>query len=87
VLKGTLAAPADGTPGASVAWAPPGTLVTVQRKAGRAWVPVKSVRTGANGAWRATLRVRRTTLWRAVAQVTPDLAAEYSLVKRTVVTR
>ena len=41
VLKGTLAVPADGTPGASVSWAPPGTLVTVQQKAGRVWVPVK----------------------------------------------
>ena len=61
--------------------------MTVERKAGRAWVPVKSVRTGANGAWRATVRVRRTTLWRAVAQVAPGLAAEHSLVKRTVVTR
>jgi hypothetical protein len=87
VLKGTLAAPVDATPGASVSWAPPGTLVTVERKAGSAWVPVKSVRTGANGAWRATVRVRKTTLWRAVAQVAPGLAAERSLAKRTVVTR
>jgi hypothetical protein len=87
VLKGTLAVPADATPGASAAWAPPGTFVTVQRRVGRTWVPVKTVRTGANGVWRATVRVRRTTLWRAVAQPTPGLAAEYSLVKRTVVRR
>ena len=87
VLKGTLAVPADGTPGASVAWAPPGTLVTVQRKAGRVWVPVKTVRTGVNGRWRVVVRVRRTTRWRAVAQPAPGLAVEYSLVKRTTVTR
>lgn len=87
VLKGTLAVPSDGTPSASVSWAPPGTLVTVQRKAGRVWVPVKSVRTGANGVWSAAVRVRRTTRWRAVAQARPSRVTEYSLVKRTVVTR
>jgi hypothetical protein len=87
VLKGTLAVPAGDTPGASVAWASPGTRVTVQRKVGRAWVPVKTVRTGAGGRWRATVRVRHTTRWRAVAQPAPGLAAEYSLVKRTTVRR
>ncbi len=87
VLKGTLAMPADSTPEASVAWAPPGTLVTVQRKAGKTWVTARKVRTRADGTWRAALRVRRTTLWRAVAQPAPGLAMEYSLVKRTVVRR
>jgi hypothetical protein len=87
VLKGTLAVPADGSPGASVSWAPPGTRVTVQQKAGRAWIPVKTVRTGADGKWRAAVRVRRATLWRAVAQAAPGVSVEYSLVKRTVVKR
>jgi hypothetical protein len=87
VLKGTLAVPADATPGAGVSWAPPGTLVTVQRKAGRVWVPVKTVRTGVNGRWRAAMRVRRTTQWRAVAQSAPGLAVEYSLIRRTTVKR
>jgi hypothetical protein len=87
VLKGTLAVPVDGTSGASVVWAAPGTLVTVQRKTGRVWVPVKPVQTGANGVWRAAVRVRSTSLWRAVAQASPDLAFEFSLVKRTAVTR
>ena len=72
---------------ATVQWAPAGTLVTVQRKVGRAWTPVRTTRTGANGAWRVSVRVRRTTSWRAVAQPAPGLAVEYSLVKRTVVTR
>jgi len=87
VLRGTLAVPAGATPGASATWAPPGTRVTVQRKAGRAWVRVKTVRTGADGKWRAAVRVRRTTLWRAVAQPAPGLATEYSLIRRTTVRR
>ena len=74
-------------PAPSVQWAAPGTLVTVQRKVGAAWTPVRSVRTGANGAWRLKVRVVRTTRWRAVAQGGPGLAVEYSLVKRTVVRR
>ncbi len=87
VLKGTLAVPVDGMPGAGVSWAPPGTKVTLERQVGRAWVRVKSVKTRANGAWRAVVRVRRTTVWRAVAEAIPGLAAEHSVVKRTVVTR
>jgi hypothetical protein len=87
VLRGTLAVPAEATPGASLTWAPPGTLVTVQRRAGRVWVPVKTVRTGVNGAWRTAVRIRRSTQWRAVAQPAPGLAVEYSLVKRTTVKR
>ena len=43
VLKGTLAVPADGTPGASVSWAPPGTTVTL-RAAGRARLGAGQVR-------------------------------------------
>lgn len=86
-LKGTLAAPQSAVADAPVQWAPAGTLVTLQRKVGRAWTPVRTTRTGADGAWRVSVRVVRTTSWRAVAQPAPGLAVEYSLVKRTVVTR
>jgi hypothetical protein len=65
----------------------PGPPATVQRKAGSAWKTVRTVRTGVNGAWRLTVRVTRTTRWRAVARPAPGLALERSLVKRTVVTR
>ncbi len=82
-LEGTLAVPV----GAGVQWAVPGTPVTVQRKVGAAWTPVRNARTGANGAWRLKVRVVRTTRWRAVAQTGPGLAVEYSLVKRTLVRR
>jgi hypothetical protein len=85
VLKGTLAVPAEGAPGASVTWAPPGTPVTVQRKVGRVWAPFRTVRTGVDGRWRVAARIRRTTQWRAVAQTAPELAVEYSLVRRTTV--
>jgi hypothetical protein len=84
-LQGTLAVPVSAAPGAAVAWAAKGTLVTVQRKKGAAWTAVKNVRTGANGAWRLKVRVSRTTQWRAVAQPVPGLPVEYSVVKRTVV--
>jgi hypothetical protein len=86
-LKGTLAVPESAAADASVHWAAPGTLVTVQRKVGAAWTPVRTVRTGTGGAWRLTVRVLRTTRWRAVAQPAPVLPVEYSLVKRTVVVR
>jgi hypothetical protein len=86
-LKGTLSVPVSTAPGAVVQWAAPGTAVSVQRKVGAAWKPVRSVRTGANGAWRIKLRVVRTTQWRAVAQAAPGLPAEYSVVKRTLVRR
>jgi hypothetical protein len=86
-IRGTLAVPESATPDAAVAWAPPGTLVTLQRKVGRVWTPVRSVRTRENGVWRLSVRVRKTTRWRAVAQAAPGLPVEYSLVKRTVVTR
>jgi hypothetical protein len=81
-LKGTLA-----LPGATVGWAPPGSVVTVQRKVGAAWTTVRSVRTGAKGAWQLKVRVARTTLWRAVAKADPGPAVEYSLVRRTLVGR
>ncbi len=42
---------------------------------------------GRDGAWRLTVRMCRTTRWRAVAQPAPGLAVEYSLVKRIVVAR
>ena len=58
-LKGSLAVPSAATPGAAVVWAPPGTPVTVQRKVGAKWVKAKVVKTGANGSWRAEIRVRR----------------------------
>ena len=86
-LKGTLAVPESAAADATVHWAAPGTLVTVQRKVGAAWTPVRTVRTGADGAWRLSVRVLRTTRWRAVAQPAPGLPVEYSLVKRTVVAR
>ncbi len=82
-LQGSLAVPVDATPGASVSWAPNGTLVTVQRKSGSRWVTAKVVRTGANGSWRASVRVRRTTQWRAWWPGADGIPAEYSLVKRT----
>jgi hypothetical protein len=83
-LKGTLALPADGTPGASVAWAPAGTLVTIQKKTGTTWVKAKTVKTGANGAWTARLRVKKTTQWRAVWPGAGSAGPETSLVKKTV---
>jgi hypothetical protein len=86
-LKGTLAVSEGNTPDASVHWAAPGTLVTVQRKVGAVWSPVRTVRTGANGAWKLSVRVLRSTRWRAVAQAAPSLPVEYSLIKRTTVTR
>jgi hypothetical protein len=81
-LTGTLA-----VPGADVRWAAPGTAVTVQCRVGAGWKPVRTVRTGANGAWRLKVRVVRTTDWRAVAQVAPGLPDECSLIKRTLVRR
>jgi hypothetical protein len=86
-LRGTLAAPDSAAADASVRWAAPGTLVTVQRKVGAAWKTVRTVRTGANGAWKLKVRVLRTTSWRAVAEPAPGLAVEYSLIRRTTVAR
>jgi hypothetical protein len=86
-LKGTLAVPVGAAQGTAVQWAAPGTLVTVQRKVGAAWTPVRNVRTGANGAWTIKVRVVRATRWRAVSQAGPGLPIEYSLVKRTLVRR
>jgi hypothetical protein len=86
-LSGTLAAPESADVGASVRWAAPGTPVTIQRKVGAAWKAVRTVRTGANGAWKLKVRVLRTTSWRAVAEPAPGLGVEYSLTKRTTVVR
>jgi hypothetical protein len=86
-IKGTLAVPESAAPDAGVHWAAPGTLVTLQRKAGAAWKPVRTARTGANGAWRFSVRVVRATQWRVAAQASPELPVEYSLVKRTAVKR
>ena len=86
-LKGTLAVPSDATPGASVSWAAPGTPVTIQRKTGSRWITARVVRTAADGSWRARVRVRSATNWRAWWPGDHDIAAEYSLVKRTAVTR
>ena len=83
-LKGSLAVP-SATPGASLAWAPAGTLVSVQQKTGARWTTKKVVRTAANGSWRASIRVRRTTQWRAWWRGGNGIPAEYSQVKRTVV--
>jgi hypothetical protein len=84
-LKGSLAVPSAATPGAAVVWAPPGTPVTVQRKAGARWVKAKIVKTGVKGSWRASIRVRGTTQWRAWWPGGAGVPAEYSLIRRTVV--
>lgn len=86
-LRGTLAVPQADSPDDAVRWAAPGTLVTVQRKVGRVWKPVRTVSTGERGAWRLMVRVTRTTRWRAVARPAAGLPIEYSLVKRTTVAR
>ena len=86
-LKGSLALPADATPGAPVSWAPPGTLVTLQRKTGSRWTTARVVKTGAVGSWRTSVRVRRTTRWRAWWPGAGGVPAEYSLVRRTTVAR
>ena len=85
-LKGALAVPSAATPGATVAWAPAGTQVTLQKKTGARWVTAKTVKTGAKGSWRAYVRVRRTTQWRAWWPGGGGIAGEYSLIKRTIVT-
>jgi hypothetical protein len=84
-LKGTLAVPSDSVSGAGVAWAAAGTLVTLQRKSGSRWTTAKVVKTGVDGSWRASVRVRRTTQWRAWWPGSDTVPAEYSLVRRTVV--
>ena len=86
-LRGTLAVPADATPGAPVSWAAPGTLVKIQQKAGSRWITRRSVRTAANGSWRARVRVRSATSWRAWWPGAGGIGAEYSLVMRTNVVR
>jgi hypothetical protein len=86
-LAGTLALPATATPGAPVSWAPAGTSVTVQRKTGSRWVTAKVVKTGANGSWRVSIRVKKTTQWRAWWPGAGGIPAEYSLIKSTVVKR
>jgi hypothetical protein len=86
-LRGTLAVPSSSASGVGVAWAPAGTLVTLQQKSGSRWVTARVVKTGVDGAWRTAVRVRRTTQWRAWWSGSDAVPAEYSLVKRTVVTR
>ena len=86
-LKGTLAVPAAATPGAFVSWATAGTPVKIQRKTGGRWLTARIVRTAANGSWRARVRVRKTTSWRAWWPGDHDRGPEYSLVRRTTVTR
>jgi hypothetical protein len=87
VLRGTLAVPADSSLSASVTWAPPGTLVTIQKRTGSRWVNAKRVRVGANGAWKVVLSVRRTTRWRAFWPGSGEAGPEFSLVKKTTVRR
>ena len=84
-LKGSLAVPSAATPDAEIVWASPGTPVTVQRKVGAKWVKAKIVKTGAQGSWRASIRVRAATRWRAWWPGGAGVPAEYSLVKRTAV--
>ena len=64
-LKGSLAVPSAATPGAAVSWAPAGTLVMLQKKTGARWITTRVMKTGARGSWRASVRVRRVTQWRA----------------------
>jgi hypothetical protein len=85
-LRGSLALLSDASPGATVAWAPAGTSVMLQKKKGAKWVTVKIVKTGAAGSWRASVRVRRATQWRAWWRGHDGIADEYSVIKRTVVT-
>ena len=85
-LKGSLALPSAATPDATVAWAPAGTLVMLQQKTGSRWVTKRVVKTGVKGSWRAYVRVRRTTEWRAWWPGAAGIPAEYSLSKRSVVT-
>jgi hypothetical protein len=48
-------------------------------------VKAKIVKTGVKGSWRASIRVRGTTQWRAWWPGGAGVPAEYSLIKRTVV--
>ncbi len=84
-LRGTLALPVAASPDAAVAWAPPGTRVWIQKKAGARWVTAKRVRVGANGAWKVVLSVRGTTRWRAFWPGSGEVGPESSLVKKTTV--
>lgn len=65
ILRGSLAIPADGTFGAAVAWAPVGTSVQIQKRVRGRWIFAKNATIRADGSWRASVRVRRTTRWRA----------------------
>jgi hypothetical protein len=65
VLKGSLAIAATPDPAATMSWAPAGTPVLIERRAGTAWRPVRVVLTRAAGAWSAVVRPRATTRWRA----------------------
>jgi len=84
VLKGTLAIPA-AVPASPAAWAPPGTVVMVQKKAGPGWVTARKVKTRADGAWKAVVRVNTTTRWRVWWPGAGDAGPETSVVKKTVV--
>jgi hypothetical protein len=86
-LKGSLALPASAAAGAQVSWAPAGTKVTIQRRAGKKWVKVKNVTVRANGAWRTAVRMKRTTTFRASWPSSGGLATERSLSKTVTVRR
>jgi len=84
-LKGTLAIPSDATPAASVSWAPAGTAVIIQKKSGSAWKTAKTVTTGANGVWKAKIKVRKTVIWRAYWMGAGGVGPEVSVTKKTTV--
>lgn len=84
-LRGTLAVPGYGSPGSAVAWAPAGTPVSIQQKAGAKWVTVRTVKTGERGAWRAVLRVWQTTRWRARWAGAGDVGPETSVARKIIV--
>jgi hypothetical protein len=86
-FRGTLALPASAAPDAAVTWAAAGTRLQVQRRSGARWVTVTTVATGAGGAWKATVRPKRTTVWRARWAGTASVPAESSLTRRVGVRR
>lgn len=86
-FKGTLALPASAAPDAAVAWAPPGTRLQLQRKVSGKWVTSKTVTVGASGAWKATVKPRATTTWRAWWPGAGTLGPESSLTRKISVVR
>ncbi len=86
-IKGTLALPAGASPDAPVSWAPAGTKVQIQRQSGNAWRSVKTIVTGANGAWTGKVAVKATAVYRAFWPGNGTLVAETSLSAKVSVVR